>query len=214
MKNFLLISMIVLFVLALFGSRAVLDINMYENSESNRQDEEITVNEQILESGEDIDSENTEIVEDRESGENTEIAENRENGEDVEIVENMDSGEIIDQSENKENIEENQVVKNGVIHLTENDFESEVLNCESMVLVDFYADWCAPCKKISPIIEELAKEKTDVKFVKINVDENEKLATKYKIQYLPTLVVFEGGKEKDRSIGLVSKETIVDMFID
>ena len=71
-----------------------------------------------------------------------------------------------------------------IIHITAADFEDEVLNCEKTVVVDFYADWCGPCKVLSPTIEEFANENPDIKVVKINIDEEEKIAEDYNIMYI------------------------------
>ena len=100
-----------------------------------------------------------------------------------------------------------------VIEVTEDDFDEVVLNSETPVLIDFYADWCPPCKKLSPIVEEVASENSNVKFVKINVDYSESLAIKYNISSIPTLVLIKEGKEVDRSIGLISK-TQIESLID
>ena len=95
-----------------------------------------------------------------------------------------------------------------VLTVTESNFETEVLNSDKKVLIDFYADWCQPCKMLSPLIEEIANENKEIKFVKINVDEESKLATKYNIMYMPTLVMIENGEEIERSIGYIEKNEI------
>ena len=95
-----------------------------------------------------------------------------------------------------------------VLTVTESNFETEVLNSDKNVLIDFYADWCQPCKMLSPLIEEIANENKEIKFVKINVDEESKLATKYNIMYMPTLVMIENGEEIERSIGYIEKNEI------
>ena len=91
-------------------------------------------------------------------------------------------------------------------------FENEVLNSDKKVLVDFYATWCGPCKIISPIIEEVAKENSGVKFVKVDIDANQELAEKYEVVYIPTLVVIENGKEITKSVGAISKEEILNLI--
>ena len=90
-------------------------------------------------------------------------------------------------------------------------FETEVLKAEGMVLVDFFADWCGPCKMLSPIVDEVAEENTDIKVCKINVDEEPELAMRYNVMSIPTLVVIQNGEEVNKSVGLVSKEDIIKM---
>ncbi|MGN0602389.1 MAG: thioredoxin [Oscillospiraceae bacterium] len=89
--------------------------------------------------------------------------------------------------------------------LTYQDFEQEVLKSEKPVLVDFWASWCGPCMMVSPLVDELSEEITDVKFCKVNVDEEQQLAVKFGIESIPTLLFFEGGKLKDQLIGAVPK---------
>mgnify|MGYP003562669044 FL=1 len=98
---------------------------------------------------------------------------------------------------------------NSVIPVTSANFEQEVLNSDKRVLVDFYADWCGPCKILSPRVAEIANENKDIKVVKINVDQNEDLARKYNISSMPTLLVIENGKELNRAVGALSKSTVL-----
>ncbi len=94
---------------------------------------------------------------------------------------------------------------------TDDNFEQEVLKSDIPVLVDFYADWCGPCKMIGPIIEELAEEYEGViKIGKINVDDNQSYSTKYKVMTIPNLIFFKGGEKVDQAIGVVSKEQLVE----
>lgn len=99
-----------------------------------------------------------------------------------------------------------------VQEIASSEFENEVLNSDKKVLVDFYATWCGPCKIISPIIEEVAKENPEVKFVKVDIDANQELAEKYEVVYIPTLVVIENGKEITKSVGAISKEEILNLI--
>lgn len=99
--------------------------------------------------------------------------------------------------------------ENTVIPVTSANFEKEVLNSDKRVLVDFYADWCGPCKILSPRVAEIANENKDIKVVKINVDQNEDLARKYNISSMPTLLVIENGKELNRAVGALSKSTVL-----
>lgn len=99
-----------------------------------------------------------------------------------------------------------------VINITEKNFDEEVLKSNKPVLLDFYADWCGPCKMIAPIVEEIAKEHTELKVGKLNVDDNGGLAVNYKVMSIPTLIAFKDGKEHGRIIGYCSKQEILDML--
>jgi thioredoxin 1 len=86
--------------------------------------------------------------------------------------------------------------------LSESSFETEVLNSTKPVLVDFWAPWCVPCRRVAPLLEQFAQENAEtVKIVKINTDENTNLATRYDIASIPTLILFKDGQEVERSIG-------------
>ncbi|MCI9616681.1 MAG: thioredoxin [Eubacterium sp.] len=98
-----------------------------------------------------------------------------------------------------------------VMKVNKESFETEVLKAEGMVLVDFFADWCGPCKMLSPIVDEVDEENTDIKVCKINVDEEPELAMRYNVMSIPTLVVIQNGEEVNKSVGLVSKEDIIKM---
>ena len=96
--------------------------------------------------------------------------------------------------------------------VTSTNFDSEVLESDKIVLVDFYADWCEPCKVFSPILEDVADDYDYVKVVKVNVDEEVELAQKYGIISLPTLLVVKNGKVVDRSTGALEKIYVLDMI--
>ncbi|MBQ5421448.1 MAG: thioredoxin [Clostridium sp.] len=96
--------------------------------------------------------------------------------------------------------------------LTTDNFEEEVLKSEVPVLVDFWATWCGPCQALSPIVEEVACEVEGVKVGKVDVDDQDKLARKYKIFSIPTLLVFKNGEVAQRSVGAVPKEKILEML--
>lgn len=91
-------------------------------------------------------------------------------------------------------------------------FQKEVLNSDKKVLIDFYATWCVPCQMLSPVLEEVAAENSDIKLVKIDVDQNEELAYKYGISAMPTVIVMEKGEEINRSVGVISKEEILKLI--
>ena len=112
---------------------------------------------------------------------------------------------------NKVESEEREENKVEVLKVTSKNFEEEVLQSEKTVLVDFYADWCGPCKMLAPVIEEIANENEDIKVVKVNVDEEQELAVKYDVMSIPTSVVIKNGQEVDRIVGLTGKETILNM---
>ncbi len=99
-----------------------------------------------------------------------------------------------------------------VIKLSENNFSSEILNAKGVALVDFYADWCGPCKMVSPIVDEIAEENPDIVVGKVNVDEASALAMQYGVVSIPTLIAFKGGKEAERIIGYRPKEDILDIL--
>jgi len=96
-----------------------------------------------------------------------------------------------------------------VLKLTNKNFEEEILNGEITAIVDFYAEWCGPCKMMSPIIDEIATENPNIKVAKINVDENEELAAKYNIMSIPTIIIFKNGNVHKQFIGVTSKNNIL-----
>lgn len=96
--------------------------------------------------------------------------------------------------------------------ITKDNFESEVLKAEGTVLIDFWATWCGPCRMLSPIVDEVASEHTDVKVGKINVDEQPELAQQFGIMSIPTLIVFRNGQKVNESIGLIPKEKVEELI--
>lgn len=101
-----------------------------------------------------------------------------------------------------------------VLNITNENFEAEVLNSEKPVLLDFWASWCGPCKMIAPVVHEIADERTDIKVGKINVDDEMRLAMRFGVQSIPTLVLMKGGKAVAQSVGFQSKAQILAMLED
>ena len=99
-----------------------------------------------------------------------------------------------------------------VVELNINNFDNEVLNADKPVLVDFWASWCGPCRMVSPIVDEIANENTDIKVCKVNVDDNQELAEKYNVMSIPTLIVFKDGKIVNQMVGAKPKNQILDMI--
>jgi len=98
------------------------------------------------------------------------------------------------------------------LHVTEKNFEEEVLKSDKPVLIDFWASWCGPCKMLSPIVDEIAGEIKDAKICKVNIDEEIELAKKFKVMSIPTLVVVKEGKVVQSSVGVKPKNKILDML--
>ena len=99
-----------------------------------------------------------------------------------------------------------------VVKVTSETFETEVLKSKEPVLIDFFADWCGPCKMLSPIVDEIAQESEDIKVVKLNVDESPDIAMDYRVMSIPTLIVIKDGQEKARSVGFVEKAKILELL--
>ena len=96
-----------------------------------------------------------------------------------------------------------------VLNVTSENYESEILKSEKTVLIDFYADWCGPCKMMSPVIDKIAEENAEnIKVGKVNVDENQELAIKYNVMSIPTILVFKNGIISKTFIGVTSKSEI------
>lgn len=98
------------------------------------------------------------------------------------------------------------------ININKNNFENEVLNSDKTVLLDFWASWCAPCRMVVPIVEEIADARRDIKVGKINVDEEPELANKFSIMSIPTLVVMKNGKIVQQVSGARPKNAILEML--
>ena len=99
-----------------------------------------------------------------------------------------------------------------VLKISKDNFQNEVINSESTVLLDFYADWCGPCRMVSPIVDEIAEERVDIKVGKINVDEESELASKFGIYSIPAFVVMKDGKVVNQAVGARPKAQILAML--
>lgn len=99
-----------------------------------------------------------------------------------------------------------------VLKITSENFEHEVLQSDKPVLVDFYADWCGPCKMMAPVIEEISEEVTDVKVGKLDIDSELEIAQRYGVMSIPTLIVFKNGEAVKRDLGAKPKKAVLDML--
>ena len=96
-----------------------------------------------------------------------------------------------------------------VIHTTDDEFETSVLNADGPVLVDFWAEWCGPCKQVGPILEELAADdKINITIAKVNIDENPRTPTNYGVRSIPTLMLFSDGELKDTKVGALPRQEL------
>ncbi len=99
-----------------------------------------------------------------------------------------------------------------IVKVTDKNFQKEVMGADETVLVDFYADWCGPCKALAPIIEEFSQTHREIKVAKVNVDEEEELSAKFEIMSIPTILIFREGKITNQSTGVRTVQQIEDML--
>ena len=99
-----------------------------------------------------------------------------------------------------------------VINITKDSFKNEVVESSKPVLIDFWASWCGPCRMVSPIVDEIAEERGDIKVCKINVDEQHELAGSFGVMSIPTLVVMKDGKVVNRAVGAMPKQRILALL--
>lgn len=99
-----------------------------------------------------------------------------------------------------------------VLKITKDNFGDEVINSDKPVILDFWAEWCEPCKMYSPVIEELSDELADVKVGKINIDEEFELSQKFKVMSIPTTIVMENGEVKNKAVGVQTKAEVLQML--
>ena len=105
-------------------------------------------------------------------------------------------------------------MSNTVVKVTDSEFENLVLKSEKPFLLDFWAEWCGPCKMIAPVLEQIAEEKADIIIGKINVDENSQTATKFGIRGIPTLMLFKNGEAIGTQVGALSKNDLEKFITD
>lgn len=97
-------------------------------------------------------------------------------------------------------------------HVKSSDFDEQVLENDKVILVDFFATWCPPCKMLSPVLEKIASSRADFDIAKINIDEEQALAMKYRVEAVPTMIVFKEGNPVEKIVGYVDEDSILDLM--
>lgn len=97
-------------------------------------------------------------------------------------------------------------------HVNNDNFKNEVLENDKVILVDFFATWCPPCKMLSPVLEKISNSRAAFDIAKINIDESQELASEYEVEAVPTMIVFKEGKQVEKIVGFVDEDDIVDLM--
>jgi thioredoxin 1 len=104
------------------------------------------------------------------------------------------------------------MASDAIVEITRDNFESEVLKSDKPVLVDFWAEWCGPCRMVAPVLDEIATERSNVRIAKVNVDQNQELAMQFQVSSIPTFVLFKDGQVADRMLGAMPKAAFEDFI--
>jgi thioredoxin 1 len=130
----------------------------------------------------------------------------------VELVSFKATESVVKKNTEHRSDAKNRTTPRRVEHVNDRSFEQKVLDSDEAVLVDFYADWCGPCKKLSPVLDELAQETPDVRIVKVDIDRSPEAAKSYRVNSIPALILFKDGKPIARRGGLVSKDSLKELI--
>jgi thioredoxin 1 len=104
------------------------------------------------------------------------------------------------------------MASDAIVEVTRDNFEDEVLKSDKPVLVDFWAEWCGPCRMVAPVLDEIATERSNVRIAKVNVDQNQELAMQFQVSSIPTFVLFKDGQVADRMLGAMPKAAFEDFI--